>query len=221
MIAYRFTVRGPCVQRFSDVPLPETVPAADSRLENPFLAGKSGFPVTEEQETGTCGRGAGAREDMNAVIARIPNGLRWALFLPASIGAGFLVAGLIHLPFADDAGASRVPAAYAAAFLSGLAYVWAALHVAHAVAPSHQRIVVTVLGILILGDMSVVHLILNTNLIQQIAVPESGDSGLSLILGALRTDDYSGLPNGGFVKLGGILAGCYIAWWKYVRDKRP
>ncbi len=158
---------------------------------------------------------------MNTIIARIPNGLRWALFIPASLGAGFLVGGLIHLLLAGDAGTSGGPVAYAAAFLSGLAYVWAALHIAHTVAPSHKKIVVTVLGILILGDLSFVHFIMQTNLIQQAAAPEAGDSGLSLIFGLLRADDYRGLPNGGLVKLGGVLTGGYIAWRKYVRGKRP
>ena len=157
---------------------------------------------------------------MNALIARIPNRLRWVLFVPLSLGAAYLVGGLIYLLPAGDAGASREPIAYAAAFLSGLAYVWAALHIAHTVAPSHKRIVVTVLGILILGDLSVVHLILHTNLIQQAAVPRAGESGLGLISGLLRADDYSGLANGGLVKIGGALTGCYIAWRKYVRDKK-
>ncbi len=158
---------------------------------------------------------------MNALIARIPNKLRWALFAPLSLGAGFLVGGLIHLLLAGDASVSRGPIAYAAAFLSGLAYVWAALHIAHTVAPSHKRIVVTVLGILLLGDLSFVHLILHTNLIPQAAAPPAGDSGLDLIFGLLRADDYSGLPNGSLVKMGGVLTGCYIAWRKYVRDKKP
>ena len=126
---------------------------------------------------------------MNALIARIPNKLRWAFFVPVSLGAGFLVGGLIHLLLAGDAGALREPIAYAAAFLSGLAYVWAALHIAHTVAPSHKRIVVTVLGILILGDLSFVHLVLHTNLIPQDVVPQAGDSGLDLIFGALRADE--------------------------------
>ena len=89
------------------------------------------------------------------------------------------------------------------------------------VAPSHKRIVVTVLGILLLGDLSFVHLILHTNLIPQAAAPPAGDSGLDLIFGLLRADDYSGLPNGSLVKMGGVLTGCYVAWWKYVRDKKP
>ena len=149
------------------------------------------------------------------MIARIPNVLRWILLLPASLGAGFLVGGVIRLLPAGESGASIV-VAYAAAFLSGLAYVWFALYVAHTVAPAHKPVVVTVLGILILGDLSFVHLIL-PELIQQAAVPPAAESDLALLLGVLRAGDYGGLSHAGLVKIGGVLTGCYMAWRKYVR----
>ena len=44
------------------------------------------------------------------------------LFLPLSLGAGFLVAGLVHWLTTGGVGASTDPLAYAGAFLSGLAY---------------------------------------------------------------------------------------------------
>ncbi len=151
---------------------------------------------------------------MTGPIARIPSGLRWILFLPVSLGAAFLVGGLMRLLASGQTGA---PMAYSAAFLSGLAYVWAALYVAHTVAPSHKRIVVAVLGILLLGDLSVAHLILQTDLTPQLAAPQAEEGPLGVILGVLRAEDYSGLQNGGFVKVTGALSGCCIAWWMHVK----
>ncbi len=146
----------------------------------------------------------------STMIARIPKWLRWILFLPVSLAAGFLVAGLIHLVAAGEANASGGALAYAAAFLSGLGYVWVALYTAHTVAPAHKGVVATVLGILILGDLSVVHLVLPSDLIQTAA---EGDLGV--ILRLLRADDYSGLQNGGVVKVAGALTGLALAWWKH------
>ena len=158
---------------------------------------------------------------MDALTARISRLLRWIFFLPVSLGAGFLVGGLIHLLAGGEAGASSGAVAYASAFLSGLAYVLAALRVAHTVAPSHKRIVVTVLGILILGDLGFVHLILQTDLIQQDAMARSGEGGLGVLLGLLRADDYSRLRYGGLVKIGGAVIGCYIALTGVRRNKKP
>ena len=149
------------------------------------------------------------------MIATIPNPVRWILFLPLAIGAGFLVGGLIRLVLFVESG----PLAYAATFLSGLAYVLVALHVAHAVAPAHKKLVVIVLGFLILGDMSVVHLLLQGELIPGFSVAQARQRGVGVILGALRVDDYGGLPNAGPVKVGGVLAGCFLAWRMYVRQR--
>ena len=157
---------------------------------------------------------------MNALISHIPNPLRWLLFLPAALGAGFLVGGLIRLLTPGEADASSGAIAYAAAFLSGLGYVWAALYIAHTVAPTHKRVVVTVLGILILGDLSVAHLILQTGLIPQAAVAEAEEGGLGVLLSLLRADEYGSLQQGGVVKIAGVLMGCGIAWWLYVRDPK-
>ena len=57
---------------------------------------------------------------MVKVIDRLPDWLRWLLLIPGSIGTAFLVASLISFV------ASGV-FAYPAAFLSGCAYVFAAL----------------------------------------------------------------------------------------------
>ena len=141
--------------------------------------------------------------------ARIPNWLRWLVLLPVSLGAGFLAAGLIHLLAIGPAVLS-----YAAAFLSGVAYVWAALYTAHSVAPTHKRVAVTVLGILILGDLSFLHLVIPTDLLQR-------TSDLEVIYVFLRVDDYAGLEHGGVVKIAGAVTGALLAWWKPVRGERP
>ncbi len=162
---------------------------------------------------------AEARGDMQALIERIPSLLRWVFFVPASLAAGFLAVGLINLLPTRDAGAAGGPIAYAAAFLSGLAYVWAALHITHLVAPSHKRIVIAVLGFFIFGDLSLVHLILPSILNLQAGVPEAADDSFRLIFSILGANDYSGLPGGGFVKIGGVVAGLYLIWRKYGRKK--
>ena len=158
---------------------------------------------------------------MNDLIAHIPKALRWILFLPGSLAAGCLVAGLIRLISASGAGASSGPTAYAAAFLSGLVYVWAALHVAHWVAPSHKRIAVLVLGLLILADLGLIHLVLQADLMLQAAVSEDGETPIAVVCGFLRADDYSGLQKGGLVKYAGVLLGGYVVWRKYIRNRRP
>ena len=149
------------------------------------------------------------------MIARIPQWLRWILLLPVSLAAGFLVAGLIGLGTAGEVNASGGAVAYAAAFLSGLGYVLAALYTAYAVAPSHKGVVTTVLGILVFGDLSVVYLVLPSDLLQTPATPPAAEGVFGMILSLLRADDYSALRNGGVVKLAGALTGLALAWWKH------
>ena len=145
------------------------------------------------------------------MIERISTWLRWILLVPVSLGAGFVVAGLIAL-LPGGAGASSGAFAYAAAFFSGLVYVWAAVYTAHTVAPSRKRIVATVLGLLILGDLIFVLFLLPTDFFAPAEVAPRGEGGLGVLLGLLRAEDFSGLPNGGVVKIAGVLAGLGLAW---------
>jgi hypothetical protein len=154
------------------------------------------------------------------VITRIPIWLRWIFFVPVSLAAGFLVAGLIGLVASGGMDAPRGLAAYAAAFLSGVGYVSAALYTAHAVAPSYKGIAATVLGLLILGDMAFVHLVLPSTLLQTAAPPPPAEGGLGVLLLLLRADEFSGIPNGGLLKVGGVATGLVLAWWKHFSAKK-
>ena len=153
------------------------------------------------------------------MITRIPKWLRWILFLPVSLAAGFLAAGLIGL-VSGGADASGGAPAYAAAFLSGVVYVWAALYTARALAPSPKGIAASVLGLLILGDMAFVHLVLPSSLLQTAATPPPTEGGLGVLLRLLRADDYTGIPNGGALKVGGVLTGLALLWWKHSSAKK-
>ena len=135
------------------------------------------------------------------MIDRLTDWLRWVLLVPGSIGTAFLVASLISF-------VARGVFTYPAAFLSGCAYVFAALYTASRVAPSHRRIVIAVLGVLILGDLTFVHLVLPPDMINA----ASTDGGLSVLLGLLRADDFRDLRHGGAVKIVGALAGLVLAW---------
>lgn len=154
------------------------------------------------------------------MITQIPKWLRWILLVPVSLAAGFVLAGLIGLVAAGGVDAPSGALAYAAAFLSGIGYIWAALYTAYAVAPSHKGIAAAVLGLLILGDMVFVHLVLPTDLLQTAATPPSAEAGLGILLRLLRADDYSGIPNGGVLKVGGVLTGLALAWWKHSSVKK-
>ncbi len=137
------------------------------------------------------------------MIAKIPRPLRWMLLVPLSIAAAFLVTRLVHLVSGSSGGAL----AYAAAFLSGLVYVGAALGVAQAVAPSHKKIVITLLGFFILGDLAMAHFVLPPSLIQ-----EMEESPIGVILVALGVGDYENLRGGGLAKIAGALAGGLLTW---------
>ncbi|MHC4611481.1 MAG: hypothetical protein ACYS7M_14160 [Planctomycetota bacterium] len=154
------------------------------------------------------------------MITRIPKWLRWILFVPVSLAAGFLVAGAIGLVSPGGANAPGGALAYAAAFLSGVGYVWAAVYTAHAVAPSHKAIAAAVLGVLILGDMAFVHLVLPSDVFQTAGSSPPAEGGLGVLLRLLRADDYSGLPNGGLLKVGGVLTGLVLVWWNLSEAQR-
>jgi hypothetical protein len=154
------------------------------------------------------------------VITLVPKWLRWILFVPVSLAAGFLVAGLISLVAAGGVDAPGGSLAYVAAFLSGMGYVLAAVYTAHTVVPSRKGIAATVLGFLILGDMAFIHLVMPSDLFQTAATPLPSDGGFGVLLHLLRADDYSGIPNGGVLKVGGVLAGLALAWWRHSSAER-
>jgi len=141
-------------------------------------------------------------------MSRYASWLRWPLLPPLSLGAAYLAAAVIA--FVDSAGGV---VAYAAAFVTGVVFLWAALLTAHAVAPSHKRIAVTVLGLFILGDMAFVHLVMPRDFFQTVG----SEGGMSWLLGLLRADHYDQLPNGGAVLVVGVALGLATALWK-LRD---
>ena len=138
---------------------------------------------------------------MVRVLDRLPDWLRWVLLVPSSIGTAFLAASLISF-------VARGVFTYPAAFLSGCVYVFAALYTASRVAPSHGRIVIAVLGLLVLGDLTFVHLVMAPDILDA----ASTDRGLSVLLDLLRADDFRDLRHGGAVKIVGALAGLVLAW---------
>lgn len=143
-------------------------------------------------------------------MRRYANWLRWPLLPPLSLAAAYLAASAVAL--ADSAGGLMV---YAAAFASGVGYVWAALLVAHAVAPFHKRLATTVLGLFVLGDMAVVHLIMPPDLFDAMA----SEKGINVLLGLLRMDHYGDVPNGGALLVAGVAVGLAAAVWKLFSPK--
>lgn len=133
--------------------------------------------------------------------------LRWLLLVPASIGGGFAAAGLLS-------SLASIPAflAYPAAFLSGLAYVVTALVIAHAIAPAHKRIVTIILSFFVVGDLAVVHLVLQADLLGLGAPGEWDDAGIGVLLTLLRAEDWGSLAHGGLAKVFGALAGLPVTW---------
>lgn len=145
-------------------------------------------------------------------IERVPSWLRWLLFLPASLGTGFLVAGVVAFLHTTVTGASSGSVGYIAAFVSGLTYVCAVLYVAYTVVPRYKPIVASVLGIFLLGDLAFVHLVFQPDLFQEATSSGPGAGGLGVLLNVLRADDYRSLEYGGVVKLAGALTGLFFAW---------
>ena len=141
------------------------------------------------------------------MASRMPNWLRWILLFPVSILAGYFTGGLVH--FIATFFQSENPGAisYVAAFLAGLGYIWAALHLAHTLAPSHKRIAVVILGFLILGDLCVIQLI------------GSEVVDLDFIRFILRLNDFDGLTNADLLKFAGAVVGGFLCWWNYVKEE--
>ena len=147
-----------------------------------------------------------------SAISRLQNSVRWVAAAPLSLGVGFLVAGLIVFITGGRSEATSGILAYSAAIVSGLVYVWAALLTAYWLAPSHKKIVTAVLSLLILGDLSFVHLVLHGDRLDPATVLQL-EEGLGVILVLLRVDDFHRLQFGGVAKIGGALAGLVCAGW--------
>ena len=150
------------------------------------------------------------------LLSRLPNWLRWIIVVPLSLGVGFVTAGLVAFVAGGKADPSSGLPAYSAVFVSGLVYIWAALMAAYTLAPSRKRMVAAVLGFLILGDLSFVHLVLRGDVFEATTVAQL-EEGLELILGLLRADDFSELQRGGITRVVGALVGLFCAGWNVSR----
>lgn len=150
---------------------------------------------------------------------RFLNWLRWPLLPPVVLAVGYLTGGLIHLIYLAVAGSNeglQTTIGYPAAFLSGLIHVWATLFFVYMIAPAYKKMVVVVIGVFLMGDLAFVHLVL-PELMADSSAFSVEESGIGIILSALRVGDYDALIYGGFTKLAGALAACYFVWWRYFR----
>lgn len=129
---------------------------------------------------------------------------RWLALVPASLGAAFLT-GLVF----DVFNPNRV-----AAVLSGMVYVAAALTVASAVAPSHRRIAIVVLGTFVLGDLVVAHLVLPD--LTNGASPD----GLAALRWVLRIDQYADVAGGGIARVVGAGFGGFAVGGLLLRSEQ-
>lgn len=98
---------------------------------------------------------------MEDYIDNWPKWLRWVLLLPAALLGGFFIVVLIIFGTTYLAESVEVPILYIGNFIGFILSTLATLHIAFSFAPSYKRTVIVILiTIAVLGDLSVVHLIL-------------------------------------------------------------
>jgi len=125
------------------------------------------------------------------MLRGFPAWVRWLLLLPASLGGGFVVGYLVYLVNASQAARPDAPIVFIADFLGGLASNFTAFVIAHEIAPSHQRAVLTIyVSVAVIAGIITIYLVLSH-------------------------DNYRNLSG-----VGGNLVACYIAWRKFLAPVR-